>query len=117
VADLVVKQHDTFPALRGLAKDQEGPMDLLSADKLKVILKAQTGAPPTVVEGEAEALNPEDDEEGMNWEYPWAIGDTAEPGVFDIELEITWDEHATPPTVQTVPNGSYSTVEFKADLA
>lgn len=117
MADLVVKQHDTFPALRGLAKDQEGAMDLSTADKIKVILKSQTGVPPTVIEGEVVALDPDVDPEHMNWEYKWALGDTAEANTYNVELEITWDESSTPPDVQTVPNGSYATIEIKADLA
>lgn len=115
MADLVVKQHDTFPYLRGLAKDQEGTIDLSKADKLKVILKAQSG--PTVIEGVPEALDPEADPEKMNWQYKWGASDTAVAGSYNCELEITWDEDSTPPKVQTVPNGGYVTVEIKADLA
>lgn len=117
MADLVVKQHDTYPALRGLAKDQEGTMDLSGAESLKLILKAQTGVPPTVIEGVPKAIDPDVDPEHMNWEYEWALNDTAEVGTYNVELEITWDGKTTPPHVQTVPNGSYATVEIKADLA
>lgn len=114
-ANLILKQHDTYPFLRGQAKDSEGLMELSEADKLKVILKAQSGG--TVIEGVAEALNPLEDSENMNWQYKWATGDTAVAGLYNLELEVTWDEGSSPPKVQTIPNGSYAVVEIKADLA
>lgn len=118
MADLVIKQHDTYPYLRGLAKDQEGIMDLLAAEvkSLKVILKPATGG-GEVVEGLAEALDPETDPEGMNWQYKWVTGDTAEANTYNVELEITRDKGADGDRIQTVPNGKYATVEIKADLA
>lgn len=111
MADLTIKRNDTFPFLRGQAKDEEGLMELLKADKLKVILTNGK----TVIEGTPEVIDPPDAEE-MNWQYKWAAGDTAESGSYKVELEITWDEASTPPEVETVPNANYATVVIVDDL-
>lgn len=111
MADLVIKRHDTYPYLRGQAKDEEGLLDLSEADKVKVILKSGE----TVIEGTVEVL--EGDPEEMNWQYKWKAGDTSISGTYSVELEITWDEGSSPPKVETVPNGGYATVEIKDDLS
>jgi hypothetical protein len=111
MADLTIKRNDTFPYLRGQAKDEEGPMDLTTADAIKVILSNGT----SVIEGEVEVLDPPD-AEGMNWQYKWAAGDTAEAGTYKTELEITWDEGTTPPEVETIPNSSYDEIVILEDL-
>lgn len=109
MADLTLKQNDTYPYLRGKALDEEGTMDLTEADSIKVILKS--GA--TVIEGEVEVL--ESDPEGYTWQYKWAEGDTEVLGEYKAEIEITWDAEGK--KVQTIPNGTYATVEIVDDLA
>jgi hypothetical protein len=44
--------------------------------------------------------------------YEWGIGDTAEPGTYDVEMEIAWSDG----TVETVPNSGYMTVIVTDDL-
>lgn len=111
MADKVLKQHDTYPYLRGRAEDADGVIELKEADSIKVILKS--GA--TVIEGEVEVL--EEDPEGMTWQYKWAAGDTAIKGEYKVELEITWDEASSPPQIDTIPNSGYATVLIEEDLA
>lgn len=110
-ADRTFKQHDTWPPLRGHASDANGPLNLSEADKLIVILKCG----PTRIKGEAVPIWPLD-EKGNNWEYVWAEGDTANTGLYECELEIVWDETASPPRIETVPDNDNPTVEIVADL-
>lgn len=111
MADTTIKQGDTWPPLRGRAEDSDGPMPLASADGLEVILKGDT----VTITGVAAVIDPPD-ADGFNWRYVWADTDTAVVGVYQVELEITWDALATPPQVQTVPNVGFKTVEIVADL-
>src|SRR4051794_40749301 len=99
MADLTVKQHDTWPPLRGAASDANGLVDLSTADSIKLILKS--GA--TVVGGAVEVIDPPD-EDGMNWQYNWQTADVITAGTFSGELEVTWDEGTSPPEVQSFPN-------------
>jgi hypothetical protein len=48
---------------------------------------------------------PPGDDDGFNWSYTWGTLDTNTVGNYSVELEIHWDGTATPPQVETVPNG------------
>lgn len=109
MADLTLKQNDTYPYLRGKALDEEGTMDLTEASSIKVILKNGE----TVIEGEVEVL--ESDPEGYTWQYKWEAADTATLGEFKCEIEITWDAEGK--KIQTIPNSGYAIVEIVDDLA
>jgi hypothetical protein len=110
MADLTVAQHDTWPPVRGAASDEDGLMDLTSADWLKFIMKS--GA--VSVSGTATVINPPD-ADGFNWQYVWQAGDTANTGDYSAELEIHWDDAAVPPQIETVPNDAPLTIKIRAD--
>jgi hypothetical protein len=112
MADLTVAQNDTWPPVRGAASDEDGLMDLTTADWLKFIMKS--GA--VTVSGTATVIDPPD-ADGFNWQYTWAATDTAVIGTYDAELEIHWDDTATPPQIETVPNETPLEIEIRDDLA
>jgi hypothetical protein len=88
---------DTWPPLTGAATDADGAaLDLSSADGLRMIAKAASGA--TVIEGAAANLT--DGTDGK-WSYTWAADDLSVAGSYCPELEITWDESSSPPKIET----------------
>jgi hypothetical protein len=108
MADSVtVKQHDTWPPLKGIASDENGAVDLSGATDITLVLK--TGG--TVVSGSCDAISPADGD-GNNWQYTWQSGDTDMAGTYQGELQVTWDTGE----VETFPNDSYFTVIVMADL-
>jgi hypothetical protein len=111
MADLIIKQHDTWPPIRGAASDDDGLIDLTGADSLKLILKTGT----TTIEGTAYPIDPP--EEGFNWSYTWAAGETDIVGTYQGELEVTWDAGTSPPRVETIPNHGTVEVVIESDLA
>jgi hypothetical protein len=44
--------------------------------------------------------------------YEWQAGDTDDPGEYDVEFEILWNDS----TIETVPNSGYMTVHVTDDL-
>lgn len=119
-----VKRGDTWPPLRGKAEDEDGLIDFSAADYVKVILKA--GA--TTIQGTVTPASDPDpawitqdpdfatpDSDGFNWKYTWAATDTALVGNYSTELEVHWDDSATPPQVETVPNGDNPTLSIIQD--
>lgn len=109
MADVVIKQNDTWPPLRGAAADEDGLMDLSAADSLRFIMKSGQ----TLVDGSATAIEPPD-EDGFNWSYTWGTADTSVVGTYQAELEITWD--AGPPVkIETVPNEGTLEIEIEAE--
>jgi len=112
------KQNDTWPPLRGSASDEDGLVDLTAADSLRVILKADA----TTISGTATVLEPP--EAGLvagqpamfNWEYVWDADDLDTVGVYQVELEVTWDSASTPPKVETFPNEGYESLTVVDDL-
>jgi hypothetical protein len=111
---LTLAQNDTWPPLRGRATDEDGAIDMTSADWLKFIMRHQNGTP--TIAGTAIVIDPED-ADGMNWQYTWGATDLATVGEYDAELEIHWDDGATPPQIETVPNDAPLTIEVRDDLA
>lgn len=112
MADLTIAQNDTWPPLRGAASDEDGLLDLTSADWLKFIMKS--GA--VVVSGTATVIDPPD-ADGFNWQYTWHASDTSIIGTYQAELEIHWDDGASPAQIETVPNESPLEIEIRDDLA
>lgn len=110
MADAVIKRHDTWPPLRGLAADEAGALDLASADSVKILMKSGS----TLIEGTVDVIDPPDSE-GFNWSYTWGEDDTGTVGDYAVELEIHWDDGATPPKIETVPNDGTLTLQIQAD--
>lgn len=103
---------DTYPPIRGMAKDENGPVDLTTADEVKFLAVGKT----TVFEGDVVIINPPEDVGdsasplGYNWHYVLAAGDTATPGDFTPWLKITWDAASTPPLIEWLPGGDKITI-------
>lgn len=108
-----VKRHDTWPAVRFKASDQDGLLPLEDADSLKFIIKSGS---TVVVEGVATSLDPNTND-GFNGQYLWAEGDTDNVANLQIELEITWDANSDPPRIETIPNSGVREMNIEADLA
>ena len=112
MADITIKQHDTYPPLRGAAYDADGLLDLSGASSARVVIK---GSGTAVLGGTVSILDPAVN--GYNWSYSWRSVDTAGTGTFSVELEITWDANSSPARVETLPADGFKTLEIKGDLA
>lgn len=106
------KQGATWPPHRMKLTDEDGnALPLPEADSIEMI--AQSGS--TVIQGPLTVIDPPEadpkDPEGpgFNAKYLWQAGDTDISGTYQVEAVITWDEAATPPSIDRVPNGSNPT--------
>jgi hypothetical protein len=93
-----MQSGDTFPPLKGLAADDEGPVDLTLADSMRALLKSNSA----LIELPATVINPiqVDGAEAFNWEAAWDAGDTDIVGHYLVQLEVTW----SPGQIETFPN-------------
>jgi hypothetical protein len=105
MADVTIKQHDTYPPLDAVLEDQDGPIDLTTATTVKLILKPTSGSSIT---GTCTVVTPA---AGLV-SYTWIVGDTAVVTSYQGEFEITWATGK----VTTVPNDGYFQVVVMADL-
>jgi hypothetical protein len=106
MADLTIKQHDTWPPLRAQLSDADGPVDLTTVDTVRFLYKEATGITSVArVCTVTEAL------EGRV-EYEWIAGDTALVKLYNAEFEVTWGDGE----ITTFPNSGYFTFEVVADL-
>jgi hypothetical protein len=99
-----IKQDDTYPALVATLSDANGPVDVTNATSIRLLLKGATAAVSgvmTKVTASAGIVS-----------YDWQAADTAVPGDYKGEIEVTWPG----PKVETFPNDSYFTVTVVADL-
>ena len=110
-----IKQNDTRPKLvvtllENYGEVDEAPIDLTTATSVKFLMRAQDAPPsdPPKVDAAAAITTAAS---GLVT-YTWDAADTDEAGVFEAEFEITWGDGG----VETVPNGSYFTVEVVDDL-
>lgn len=106
----IVKQHDTWPPLRFKVEDQDGLVNLTSADSIKLIL-----AGPAVITGSVDPIDPPD-ADGFNASYTLAAADTATVGTYRGEIEVNWDSGALPQAIETFPNSGTFTMVVEADL-
>jgi hypothetical protein len=107
LADWTIKKGDTWPPLPFTLTDGSGPVDLSTATAVKLIAKSQqfviTGA---CVKDADQVANKG---EGT---YTWVAGDTANPGIYDVEFEVTWGTGK----IETFPNSGYKSLEITTDL-
>jgi hypothetical protein len=108
MADYVVKRHDTFPALKATLSDENGPINLTSATRVKFIAASTTTSTPLVIEGECTI----EEATGGVVAYPWAVGDLATAGTYNVEFQITWAGGG----IESVPNTGYKTMLVEVDL-
>lgn len=105
-----VKQHDTWPPLRFAVTDEDGLVDLTSADSITLILSG-----PTTVTGLCDPIDPPD-QDGFNLSYTLAAGDTATVGTYRGEIEVNFDASALPQAIETFPNAGTFAFVIEADL-
>lgn len=93
-----MQSGDTYPPLKGLASDADGPVDLTLADSMRVMAQSTSH----LIELPATVIDPieVDGDEQFNWEADFEVGDTDVVGSFVIQLEVTWE----PDEIETFPN-------------
>lgn len=110
MADFEIKAHDRLPAFRVQLQNEsdESPVDLTNATGIEFIMVTD---PTRTIVINAIAVMEAPLTQGIV-RYDWASVDTAAPGKFLGEWEVTW----TGGKKQTFPTGSYHTIEVLADL-
>jgi hypothetical protein len=106
MADRTMQSGDTWPPLKGLAADEDGPVDLTTADSISVVCKFGAGGGATVIAGPVDVIDPPevDGDETYNWQYEFEDQDTDIPGTYNVRLIVVWDAGATPPSIESFPN-------------
>lgn len=117
MADLVCKQHDTWPPIRGGASDEAGLLPLGDADSIRLILKAGN----RIISNPVQVIDPPEEDANepgrfYNWQCLWGADDTSDSGSYQVEMEITWDANASPPAVETVPSSGQKQIIIEPDL-
>lgn len=107
-----IKQGDTRPAYTAQLLDRYGlpgqvPLDLTNATQVLFKMR-ERGSTGLVVDTAMTITNPTS---GIV-QHVWDANDTRNVGLFDVEFEITWTDGG----IETVPNGSYLSVEVVDDL-
>jgi hypothetical protein len=111
MADFTIKQHDTRPVLtRYLIQTVNGatsPVDLTAVSSVGFKMR-NTSAQTVLVTGIASVVTIS----SAYIAYKWAVNDTATNGIYNAEYELTYSDGG----VETVPNGSYFSIEVVDDL-
>ena len=105
MADVTYKRGDNAPPITATLSDLDGPIDLSSADAVRLRMKSDTA----IVEA-----GPVEITDAANGEikYEWEADDLMFAGSYRGEWEITWSDG----TIQTVPNDTYFAVDVLEDL-
>ncbi len=105
MADFTFKTGDTVPDLELTAEDENGPIDLSTAESIELFLESSThtleGLCSKVGEGGAGQLK-----------YVWKEGDTDVAGDYKLEIKIVW----SPAHIQSIPNEGTDKVIFEESL-
>ena len=107
MADLVRKQHDTWPMIEGQLKGNDIAVNLTTATSVKLLLKSQGsgsiegGGTCTITDAAAGRVA-----------YDLVGADTEDVTIFNGEFEVTWADGS----IQTFPNSGYFTLEITPDL-
>lgn len=108
MADRAIKRNDTWPPLEATLLDQDGPINLTTAESVWLKMKGSRRKPaPISVSGQCQIVSPT---EGVVV-YLWKPIDTADADLYAAEFEIRWLDGG----VTTVPNGRYFYVDVLAD--
>jgi hypothetical protein len=108
LANLTLKQYDTYPSLQATLTDSNGAINLTGASSVKFVMKGQSTG--TIVLGNCSIVSAT----AGTVAYAWGATDTQTPDVYSVEFQITW----TAGGIQKVPNAAAAnpTVEIDADL-
>jgi hypothetical protein len=107
VADFTIKSNDRLPSIQAAFATAGAAVNLTSATSVKFIMKTATGntvkvnTPAVIVDATTGVVR-----------YDWLSADTATPGSYIAEWEVTWGGGKK----QTFPTGTYHTVDVLADL-
>lgn len=107
MADLTIKQNDTWPPLEATLSDQDGPVNLTTASTILLLLKPAL-TPLTIFQGVCEVVSAVDGKIRYVWDEP----DTAIADTYAGEFEVTW----TDSTITTFPNAGYFSLEIQPDI-
>lgn len=107
-ADFTIKAHDTLPSIQAALVSGGTAVDLTSATGVSFIMKSAVGN-GTATKSAAVIVAPAT---GGVVRYDWTASDTATPGDFLAEWEVTWAAGKK----QTFPTLTYHTVSILADL-
>ncbi|MCJ8138447.1 hypothetical protein [Falsirhodobacter halotolerans] len=102
-----IKQGDTSPALARVLETAAGPIPLEIGDKVTFSMRRPYGG-PVVVDRQPCQIR-----EGSVVVFFWHDRDTATPGLFEAEFEITRADRS----IETVPNWDYLYVNVVGTVA
>jgi len=103
----VIKQNDTSPAILATLKEGDGTLIELSGSTVRFHMR-KLGSSTVAVDAAATIY----DYDLGQVSYEWQSSDTASPGVYEAEFEVT----NTDGSVETFPNGSYISVHVIDDI-
>lgn len=104
----VIKQGDTRPSLLVELRDKDGAVDLTNAVKVEFHMAMLDGG-EVVIDSEADNLQVSATEQRGYVSYPWAPGETATPGRYYGEFEVTF----VAGEVMTFPNDGHNPLIIK----
>lgn len=106
--DFYIKAGDTYsPINRTLLDANNAPMDISAATGVRFHMQPVHGG--TFIDRAAQVVNAAQG----TVRYAWQAGDTATPGMYLAEWEVTYAGGAT----ETFPNGGYDVVLITAAVA
>lgn len=103
-----IKQNDTAPALIvAVEHDSDVPIDLTNATVEFHMRNVDTG------EVKVDSAGTVHDVAQQQVRYDWIAGDTATPGTYEMEFEVTFADG----TVETFPNDGHDVLEIRSQIA
>lgn len=106
MADFTIKAHDRRPSIQANLSAAGAAVDLTTALSVKFIMANSTG---TVVVNTTAVIVTAN--QGVV-RYDWGATDTATPGAYTAEWEVTWSAGIK----QTYPTAAYHSISIVADL-
>lgn len=104
-----IKQFDTSPSIGMNLQTADGTaVDITNALEVRFHMRTRGETPTVVIDARAQVV---DAVEGQV-KYDWLRSDTAEPGRYEAEVEVTY----TDGSVETFPNGGYETITIIDDV-
>lgn len=105
-----IKQGDTAPALVALlVENSDGSaVDLTAASAVRIIVGRHRDTGTPIIDAACTIT----DAAAGEVTYSWQTGDTADPGRYDVEYEIAWNDG----TYQTAPSQGFNRLVIWDDL-